>query len=229
MPAILRQGAWLPGGPALLCGLLLAVLPPACTSRTTAPGGPPVELRMQTAPASPGSIPDGLGREAKEAWSVLAATRRFTDDAIYDGGETPKEVLALRILWREPSASAAFRALLERGSTGGRLFALCGLYYADPEAFERGLRELRGTGERLTFQTGCTTLLEYPVADLVELQRPDVVRLEDRGQSIRAWKSLDSGRFSFVYDIAGGGFPNLFKEAGGYCDVQPRPLAEGAD
>ena len=63
----------------------------------------------------------------------------------------------------------------------------------------------------------------------MELDRADVVRLERRDQSIRAWKELDPRRSGFVYDIAGGGFPNLFREAGGYAEVRIETLAEGAD
>lgn len=212
----------------LAIGLLIAV-GEACARPDELPSEPGTPLGSSAPGATAEWAPSALGSEAREAWLVLAETRRFTDDAIYYQGATPKEVVALRILWREPAANEAFHALLRSDHVAGRLYALCGLYYTDAAGFERALAGLGGNADRITFQTGCSTLNDYPVPDLVELDRADVVRLERRDQSIRAWKELDPRRSGFVYDIAGGGFPNLFREAGGYAEVRIETLAEGAD
>ena len=212
----------------LLC--LVALLAACCAPQPAAEPSTPPGPSGAPVPSSPPPIaPAQLSPQGREAWHLLAGTARFTDAAIYDGGATPKEVLALRILWREPAADTAFDALLEQGTLGARLYALCGLYYTDPQAFARGLASLRGTDARIRFQTGCEILEDYPVAELLQLERGDVVRLDSRDQTIRAWKALDQRRLPFAYDIAGGGYPDLFRTGGGYGELREQALAEGVD
>ena len=87
------------------------------------------------APEKNDDIPP-LTAAGRLAYAVLVSARRFTDDAIYEGGDTPEEVEALRILHREPKARDAFLALCRRGSPAGRLFGLCGLWYWDPAHYK---------------------------------------------------------------------------------------------
>lgn len=221
---------------ALFCLLLV----PAC-------GGPiPEEDRDST--ASPGRIDDSapeqgralaapeawpprgsLAQAAADAYDVLLHARRFTDDAIYDGGATPREVIALRILLGRPNAAAIFNELFERATVGGRLFALCGLYYADPARFQQGVQRLRESSETVEFQTGCLTWTDRPVAELLDLGAGAAVRLESPAQTIREWKALDEARFSLGYDIVGGGFPDLFRTGGGYTTSLELELDQGVD
>jgi hypothetical protein len=204
--------------------LLFTLVTGSCHSGEPNASHPPAR---QSAPS--GDVQSRLSSEGREAFDLLRKTQRFTDEGIGEDGDTPKEVIAVRILLREPAAKDAFQAVLDSGSIGGQLYAACGLYYTDPPAFERALAKLRNSRARITFQSGCSVLLDHSVADLVELHRRDVVRLEPREQSIRAWKAADPARFGYVYDIAGGGYPNLFKEAGGYCEVRKQALVEGVD
>src|SRR5690242_17193686 len=84
-----------------------------------------------------------LSPEGTEALGVLLHASRFTDDRIGDAPVTPPEVEALRTLWGEPHAAEAFRHILRTGSVPGRLFALCGLYYAAPDEFDEVVRHYR--------------------------------------------------------------------------------------
>ena len=169
-----------------------------------------------------------LSPRGEAAYAVLLETQRFTDGAIYAGGDTPVEVVALRHLWDEPRAAQAFAALLEEAHLGGQLFALCGLYYSDPSAFERSLGEYAESDRTVTFQSGCSGIEDMPVRELVASPRPNVVRLEDRGQSVRTWVAGQAEGQSFWYDIRGGAYPNVFKAEGGYGEVRSLTLEQGA-
>lgn len=175
-------------------------------------------------PALPGAASTrlaalGLTPRGREAYEVLRTTGRFTDDAIYAGGETPEEVHALRLLWSEPQAAAAFAALLEEAGIGGRLYALCGLYYADRAAFDVAIETWRGTPATVGYQTGCSFLSDQSVADLIESRHPGAVRLTRAGQTIKEWVQanaplVDEGGYRL--DIIGGAIPNEFRAGGGY-------------
>ncbi len=147
------------------------------------------------------------------ALRVLARTDRFTDLGIGAGLERPVEVDAMRVLFREPEADAAFKFLLGRetrrewrSTREGRMFALCGLWYTDPDAFrgeaERLLEEEGGGGVRTFF--GCLMSEDTTVADLVRHPGDDpVARLKDRRQSIREWRE-ETEVEGAAYDIEGG-------------------------
>ncbi|MFT5292594.1 MAG: hypothetical protein ACI82F_004685 [Planctomycetota bacterium] len=176
-----------------------------------------------TAPVRP-----SLSPLAAEAFDVLLATERFTDSAIYAGGVTPVEVIALRILLGQPQAPEVLRELAASHSMATKLYGLCGLYYVDPAMFAVHVERLRSSGAVIEFQTGCSTLTDYPVSDLLDLGSERAVRLDSRELSVRAWKALDVARFSLGYDIVGGGYPNLFLEEAGYGEVRSQGLDKGA-
>lgn len=197
----------------------IAVLACACS---TEPARAPV---ASSAPA-PRPV---LSAEGQRAYRCLATARRFTDAAIYEGGDTPKEVIALRILWREPHADVALRALLDEATLPGRLFALCGLYYSDRAAFLREIEPYRRSRDVVEFQTGCERLTDQPVAELVECTRGGAVRLERVDQTNREWIEQHAPQGGARYDILGGGYPNVFRADGGWGTVRAQTLDEGVD
>lgn len=120
------------------------------TARSTEPAGP-ASAEVVAASASPSDaleIPS-LSPLGHEAFERLLHARRFTDDAIDYAGVTPNEVIALRLLWREPQALETFEALLESATLAGQLFALCGLYYTAPTRFEEAVQAYRDRSEQL--------------------------------------------------------------------------------
>ena len=167
-----------------------------------------------------------LSASGEEAYERLLRATRFTDDAIYDGGVTPNEVIAIRRLWREPEAAAAFAALEREATLPGRLYALCGLYYAAPATFRQRVDDYRESDETVFFQTGCSGLGDFPVAELVE--REPAVRLGP-GQSVKEWAASREADGGYFYDVVGGGWPNLFREGGGYAPVRDEDYADWRD
>ena len=151
------------------------------------------------------------------AAKILLETERFTDDAIGEGCETPIEVDALRTLVREKEAAAALRVLAEKATTPGRLFALCGLWYVDPQAFGRAaaaLREERGEDEVHTLMGCCGGT--RTVAGLLKYDGEGApVRLRDRRQTIREWRE-EAKAEDYFEDIVGGGYPAILLGRGGW-------------
>jgi hypothetical protein len=74
-----------------------------------------------------------LSAEGEQAYAVLLIQERFEGRAIGYAGFTSQAVTALRTLLVEKNAAAAFRSLLTRATLAGQLYALCGLYFADPK------------------------------------------------------------------------------------------------
>ena len=180
------------------------------------------------APSPPVASVDALDLSpiGRESFDRLLAARRFTDDAIYDGGITPNEVRALRYLLREERAAAAF-ALLERDATlPGRLFALCGLHTTDRARFDARVGHYRDSSETIEFQTGCSLILDQRVGELVERPAERAVRLAPN-ETNREHLARREG--SVGYDIVGGGFPNLFAQGGGWHSADPEPFDPDAD
>jgi len=171
----------------------------------------------ETAPSSPReSVAAKLSDSGREAFQMLLAAERFTDDAIYAGGVTPNEVIALRKLLKDPNAGAALEELERRETMPGHLFALCGLYYVDPSVFREQIETYRDKREIVFFQSGCEGIHDQPVAGLVDRGDGQAVRLVP-GQTNREWLKAHVG--SYRYDILGGGWPNLFRD-GGWGEVR---------
>lgn len=204
---------------ALPATFLISALAAACVERPR-----PAVTRSQAVHA-----PDLAARrpEVREAYERLARAARFTDAAIYDGGATPNEVVALRILAREADGAALFRALESEATLPGRLFAMCALWELDPANFAQHLPRYRASDATVFFQTGCTGLPDVPVRELVE--RPDGARLA-AGQHAREWAAqrADAGA-RWSYDLVGGGWTDLLLHGGGWGAPQDESFSPEGD
>lgn len=201
--------------PRLMLVLTLGALP-GCRVPSLPPRAPEPEVEL--------SVP------GQAAYAILREARRFTDAAIYDQGAPPREVIALRLLLREPEAARALRKLADEATLGGQLYATCGLFYADPAAFARHVARLAASDARIYYQTGCEGLPDMPIAELVSSARPDTVRLASNRQSVKAWCEA-AGKLEGGYrlDIRGGGIPSELVEQGGFVERVELDLAQGAD
>jgi hypothetical protein len=170
---------------------------------------------LEPAPEPAAGRPAALTREGERALDLLLGATRFTDDAIGYAGDTPDEVLALRVLWHERDPHAAFAHLARHGTLPGKLFGLCGLWYTDPALFLSAAAPLRGSETLVPIQMGCTGG-EMPLGEI--LDRGDrAVRLASREQSLAEWfAARPEDAPSVHYDVAGGGYPCLFKTGGGF-------------
>jgi len=111
------------------------------------------------------------------------------------------------VLRREKDADAIFKDLLARANLAGQLYALCGIYYTDPDAFQHAIDGYRKRTDSVTTFSGCI-LSRTPVEGLIEHAGPRAVRLKGPSDTIDAWlKREGSSPQSFFVDIVGGGYP----------------------
>jgi hypothetical protein len=171
-----------------------------------------------------------LGEQGRVAYEILRTARRFTDAAIYDDGAPPREVIALRLLLREPDAAGALRKLAAEATLGGQLYATAGLFYADPVAFERHVARLAASEATVFYQSGCCGYADMPVRELVASTRPETVRLASNRQSVKEWCAA-AGKLEGGYwlDIRGGGIPSHLRDQGGFAERVELDLEQGVD
>lgn len=171
-----------------------------------------------------------LSELGRRAYDLLRAARRFTDAAIYDDGAPPREVIALRLLLREPDGARALRKLADEATLGGQLYATCGLFYADPQAFERHVARFAASAATVFYQSGCIGYRDMPIAELVASERPETLRLASNRQGVRAWCEAN-GKLEGGYwlDIRGGGIPSMLLDQGGFAEHVELDLAQGVD
>jgi len=167
------------------------------------------------------STPD-LTPEGRKAFTLLQKAQRFTDDAVGDGGETPPEVRALCVLWKERAPADAFRELLRSGTTAGKLYALCGLREAAPETFEKEVGALRQSREEVAIQFGCTGG-KMPAGEIVASERG--IRLEP-GQTVAQWVEKHPVEKRSL-DIVGGGYGSEFRKV--CARMKPKLSPEGEE
>jgi hypothetical protein len=118
-------------------------------------------------------------------------------------------VEAFRIVHSQPEAAAMFRALYEGSTVAGKLYALSGLYFANPALFAEEvehLRKLRGR-ESVCTMRGCFRT-EERVAGVLRSKSKYRIRIA-RGQTLKEWfvAAVRLRNRSGEGDIAGGYTP----------------------
>jgi hypothetical protein len=160
------------------------------------------------------SAPGGLSQADEKAYRTIATSERFCGTAVGIAGTTPEVVIAFRKMLKSPSAARAFKGLLADASRAGKLYALCGFYYADPDYFDEAVKRFQGSSDEVETLMGCIGS-RATVGSIVASRSPKVVRLKNREQTVREWAE-ETKASEMVYDIIGGGWPSMFKNSGGY-------------
>ena len=149
-------------------------------------------------------------RLAIEADVATIRTMSVVSDG-YDGeaGVTPESVYAFRRLVGAPRAKDLFAALLLEATPSGQLYALCGLFFTDAEAFRSALPAFENSDNEVPHQQGCT-LSADTVGDMLYSPYRPVIHLEP-GESPDVWFARHplKRKGGFHVDIAGGGFCHL--------------------
>src|SRR5690348_5078777 len=158
--------------------LLASTLLVSCACRSE-------EIPAQSVPTAAVASPAQLSPAASAAYQRLLHAERFADSMVGEDGELPPEALDLRLVVQEDSSGDACAELFRTASMGGRLFALCGLWWRDPARFEKGVAELRDSRDHITFHTGCEILTDMPVSELV--RHRNGIRLDGRRQTLLDW------------------------------------------
>jgi hypothetical protein len=207
--------------------LLAAPVLVACGQAASAPApsvGPAVPP-VPPAPA-PAGLPIGpLDRTGLPALSdagvlalrILEAATEFKTNRRGKTRAVEPEAEAMRVLWREKEADAAFKTLLRPGATVPTLYGLCGLWYTDPAAFPEvvaGFLKERGR-ELVMTRDGCEGR-ELRVAEVLDASTAGrtAARLRDRSQSLREWREA-AGTRCYDLDVIGGGWASSLRRGDG--------------
>ena len=110
---------------------------------------------------------EALQMDAPKAYDKLLHAEIFSGSAVSVDGHMPLTYRALLILLQTPKADEAFRSLLTEATLVGQLYALCGLYCTDYEAFKEAVEPYRRRDERVRIMFGCI-LDEQKASALVE-------------------------------------------------------------
>jgi len=152
--------------------------------------------------------------DIKEAYNILLQADRFSGPMVGVSGQMPDTVKAFLNLLQSPRAEETFSNLLEQATLAGQLYALCGLYYADPHKFKEQIEEYRHRDDMVTTQFECKVGGKR-VSELVEYKHPSAVhpalRLVQSDQTFKASRERHEGRY-VAMDILGGGYPAHFRE-----------------
>lgn len=77
-------------------------------------------------------------------------------------------VAALRQLAIDPASDSAFKEILDTGSPAAQLYALCGVYFTDPEAFAAHVRRLSESSQpEVVAMFGCV-MSPVPLASVLQ-------------------------------------------------------------
>ncbi|MHC4821231.1 MAG: hypothetical protein ACYTDX_05870 [Planctomycetota bacterium] len=161
---------------------------------------------------------EALTPAGRLAYTVLVRATRFTDTAVGIAGITPLEVEAMRALHGEKAAGKAFLSLCRNGTTAGKLWGLCGLWYFDNARFHRQKSAvLRDHGkEKVATMRGCIVSEEVVRTIIHAPKGSKAVVLKDRSDTCKAWVQRNPKNTPATYDIAGGGWPCVFRSGGGW-------------
>jgi hypothetical protein len=102
-----------------------------------------------------GGASPGRSVGTAEAERILVTAQSFDDVAVGYAAITPPTVHAYRALLRAPDGPDRFGKVLERGTPAGQLYALCGLFFLDPNAFDRHLARLQESPASVDRTDGC--------------------------------------------------------------------------
>ena len=152
-----------------------------------------------------------LSPDGQKSYEVLLTAPEFEDDAIGYALDSSELVNAYRVLLKEPRADGAFKSLLEKATTAGQLYALCGLYYTDNRFFLTAVEKHAQSTDFVHTQLGCVGGM-MRVSALIKANTRNVVRLSTPKESIADWRARNPTLTNngFLLDIFGGGYPSMF-------------------
>lgn len=113
---------------------------------------------------------------------------------------------AFRRLVKTKDAGEIFSNLLKEATPEGQLYALCGLFFTDKDAFKSALATYENSEQKLSRHEGCITFTET-VGELTHRQGGVVMQLNP-GESTKRWftEHTEYRKGGFTVDVAGGGF-----------------------
>ena len=109
--------------------------------------------RLATAGAEPGLVPEA------DAYHQLVAADRFSIGGTGPGGAIRAPERALRTIMRDPDRKRLFQAALAEATPAGQMYALCGLYYSEPQTYRDVVGSYRNSKAGFATQSGCSVIV----------------------------------------------------------------------
>lgn len=163
-------------------------------------------------------------KEAKEAYEqILNETNWITGKVFGFAGEHEnKSATALRVLLKHKKAKQIFTRLFEKAHMAGKLYALCGMYYAHPHLFKVQIKRLRNCKKKVTSISGdvhgsenLCNIVFSPYEDSETMKRVVLRKGQTLDEWIQEWIQ-QRGYRSYWLDISGGGYPSKFTSQDGW-------------
>jgi len=169
-----------------------------------------------------------LSQKGREAYRTLLVAKWFENKTVGYSGDPSKLVEAYNILLKEKSGDAAFKALLNKATTAGQLYALCGLYITDLSFFHSSVQRFRQSQENV-YIVSDDIGGGRPISALIEADKPIVIDYNRPKESLQEyfelnrkmvsewddrWKKKQDARPTAVYelDILHGGYSIWFAD-----------------
>jgi hypothetical protein len=162
-----------------------------------------------------------LTTETLHAAQLLLRAPYFADGPVGIAETTPDEISAFQTVLASPQANAIFHEVYEHGTSPGRVYALCGFYFTDPELMKEEYKTALKANESATVLSGCIGS-PRPMSEFLVLTSPVRLQLNGPEDSIEAWRARQTGdlAYSHGYDIMGGAYPLTLRD---YGKVKPTP------
>jgi len=153
--------------------------------------------------------------EASQASEILRTADCFMASRVGPAGLVPESAHAFLALLRTPEAHKTFKNLLSKATLPGQLYALCGIYITDHQAFEGLAEPYTHLEDEVPTLAGCIGNRQR-VCDLVDSKSPRALRLDYPTQTFAEWYQRHRGehKLGWEVDIVGGGYPAEFLSLG---------------
>ncbi|MDD4869442.1 MAG: hypothetical protein PHR77_02685 [Kiritimatiellae bacterium] len=158
------------------------------------------------------SVPSTLLTDelSKGAYRQVLNETMWIDGAVYGyaGDIENRTATATRLLAGHEKARAIFLRLLADAKPAGKLYALCGLYYADWDEFQKQVEALRHDPREVSTTTA-DVVGPQRICDIVFCPYRDKDReriVLKRGQTLHQWLKENKGKKGYG-DISGGVYP----------------------
>lgn len=154
--------------------------------------------------------PPSVALSASElsSYDHLLSAESFAGPAVGIAGTEPDESKAVRLLAASRNGGTAFKYLLIRGTTAGKLYALAGLRHTNPSFFQIVVQPFRIWPGEVQTISGCVGR-SVEIRGLVSTRGENPVRLEP-GETLAQWWKRRKPGVEVDIDIVGGGYTSMF-------------------
>lgn len=154
------------------------------------------------------SITDPL---TQGAYDQILKETMWIGDAVYgpNGEIENRTATAVRVLLGHDQADKIYLQLIKNAEPAGKLYALCGLYYANREQFQKEIEAFRNDSREIPSTSadvvGVRKMCDIVFCPVQETTKKRIVL--GKGQTLRQWVKENKDTTGYC-DISGGSYPD---------------------